>query len=82
MDETLASPSLNRLLHHAHVIVAQGESIRLEDALNGKGGGAPTEMPGKIPDRPWGIPMAASGDNTRPPTGKPPDHQQGNSHGH
>ena len=37
MDETLASPLVDRLLHHAHVIVTQGESIRLEDALNGKG---------------------------------------------
>ncbi len=37
MDETIASPLVDRLLHHAHVIVTQGESIRLEDALNGKG---------------------------------------------
>ena len=27
----------NRLLHHAHVLVTDGDSIRLADALAGKG---------------------------------------------
>lgn len=37
MDDTIASPLVDRLLHHAHVLVTQGDSIRLADALTGKG---------------------------------------------
>jgi hypothetical protein len=39
-------------------------------------------MTGETPGHPWGIPMAARGDNTRPPPGKPPGHLQGNPHDH
>lgn len=37
MDKTIASALVDRLLHHAHVVVTEGESLRLEDALTGKG---------------------------------------------
>jgi DNA replication protein DnaC len=37
MDKTIASALVDRLLHHAHVIVTEGESIRLLDATSGKG---------------------------------------------
>jgi DNA replication protein DnaC len=37
MDKTIASALVDRLLHHAHVIVTDGESVRLADALSGKG---------------------------------------------
>lgn len=37
MDKTIASALVDRLLHHAHVIVTDGESVRLADALAGKG---------------------------------------------
>lgn len=37
MDKTIASALVDRLLHHAHVVVTEGESLRLEDALAGKG---------------------------------------------
>lgn len=37
MDDTIASPLVDRLLHHAHVLVTEGDSIRLADALAGKG---------------------------------------------
>jgi DNA replication protein DnaC len=37
MDKTIASALVDRLLHHAHVVVTDGQSIRLEDALAGKG---------------------------------------------
>lgn len=37
MDRTIASALVDRLLHHAHVIVTEGESIRLVDATSGKG---------------------------------------------
>ena len=38
IDHSLASALVDRLMHHAHVIVTDGESIRLADATQGKGG--------------------------------------------
>ncbi len=37
MDKTIASALVDRLMHHAHVVVTDGESVRLADALAGKG---------------------------------------------
>ena len=37
IDNTIAAPLVDRLLHHAHLIVTEGDSYRLTDALNGKG---------------------------------------------
>ena len=37
MPKTLATATVDRLLHHAHVIVTQGDSHRLQQALAGKG---------------------------------------------
>jgi DNA replication protein DnaC len=37
MDKTIASALVDRLMHHAHVIVTDGGSLRLADALAGKG---------------------------------------------
>ncbi len=37
IDHSLASALVDRLMHHAHVIVTEGESIRLADATTGKG---------------------------------------------
>lgn len=37
MPKTLATATVDRLLHHAHVIVTKGGSHRLADALAGKG---------------------------------------------
>jgi len=37
MDKTIASALVDRLMHHAHVILTDGESVRLADALAGKG---------------------------------------------
>lgn len=37
MDKTIASALVDRLMHHAHVIVTDGESVRLADAIAGKG---------------------------------------------
>ena len=36
-DRTIATALVDRLLHHAHVIVTDGDSVRLADALTGKG---------------------------------------------
>ncbi len=37
MDKTIASALVDRLMHHAHVVVTDGQSVRLEDAIAGKG---------------------------------------------
>ena len=37
MDKTIASALVGRLMHHAHVIVTDGESVRRADAMSGKG---------------------------------------------
>ncbi|MGH3994506.1 MAG: ATP-binding protein, partial [Pseudonocardiaceae bacterium] len=37
MPETLATATVDRLLHHAHIVVTQGDSYRLAQATSGKG---------------------------------------------
>jgi DNA replication protein DnaC len=37
MPKTLATATVDRLLHHAHVCQTSGDSIRLSQALAGKG---------------------------------------------
>ncbi len=37
MPKTLATATVDRLLHHAHIVVTQGESFRLAEATAGKG---------------------------------------------
>ncbi len=37
MPKTLATATVDRLLHHAHVVVTQGDSFRLAEATSGRG---------------------------------------------
>ena len=37
MPRTIATALVDRLLHHAHVIVTTGDSVRLNEATTGKG---------------------------------------------
>ena len=37
MPKTLATATVDRLLHHAHICQTSGDSVRLTQALNGKG---------------------------------------------
>jgi DNA replication protein DnaC len=37
MPKALASPTVDRLLHHAHIVITEGESQRLAEAMGGKG---------------------------------------------
>lgn len=37
MPKSLASPAVDRLLHHAHLVLTEGTSLRLAEALAGKG---------------------------------------------
>ena len=36
MPKTLATATVDRLLHHAHLVTTQGDSHRLQQALTGK----------------------------------------------
>ena len=64
MPKTLATATVDRLLHHAHVIVTEGTSLRLSDATDGRG-----VMPLTYPPH---------RENTCPPTRKSPVRTQGN----
>jgi DNA replication protein DnaC len=37
MDHTIATALVDRLMHHAHLVLTEGESVRLADATAGKG---------------------------------------------
>ena len=37
MPKTLATAAVDRLLHHAHVIITEGNSLRLSEAVAGRG---------------------------------------------
>jgi len=37
MPKSLATPAVDRFLHHAHMVLTDGPSIRLEEATAGKG---------------------------------------------
>jgi hypothetical protein len=69
MPKTLATATVDRLLHHAHLVLTTGDSHRLAEALTGKGviplatspaaGRTGGHQPGKL--------MAARPEKTRPP---------------
>ena len=71
MPKTLATATVDRLLHHAHLVLAKGDSHRLAEALAGKGG----DPAGNLNPRPAGRtrghqpgkPVAASPEKPRPP---------------
>ena len=37
MPKTLAAATVDRLLHHAHIVITEGTSLRLAEAIAGKG---------------------------------------------
>ena len=37
MPKAIANAAVDRLLHHAHVVLTQGDSVRLTQATAGKG---------------------------------------------
>ena len=37
MEKSLSTALVDRLMHHAHVVVTEGSSVRLSDATSGKG---------------------------------------------
>ena len=75
MDKTIASALVDRLMHHAHVIVTDGESVRLADAISGKGVVSFTLSPshhtvrGDPRGRPRGKPWPSAGSSRGRPWG-------------
>jgi DNA replication protein DnaC len=37
MPKTIANSTVDRVMHHAHLVLTSGDSIRLTDATSGKG---------------------------------------------
>jgi hypothetical protein len=85
MPKTLATATVDRLLHHAHVLITDGtDSYRLAQATAGKGVtppgltarsapiAAPPRATRSAPRRParWADPMATGGEKTCPPVGR------------
>ena len=69
MPKTLATATVDRLLHHAHLVLTKGDSHRLAEALAGKGV-IPLDLTppaGRSPGHQPGILLSASPENTRPP---------------
>ena len=62
MPKTLATATVDRLMHHAHVCQTAGESIRLTQAIAGQGGG-----PAELAD--WARLVAITGQIRWPPAG-------------
>jgi DNA replication protein DnaC len=68
MPKTLATATVERLLHHAHVIVTEGQdSYRLAQATAGKGV-TPCTDPTSNPR--WGDLIATTGEKSSPPVGR------------
>jgi hypothetical protein len=63
MGKTIASALVDRRLHHAHVIVTAGESVRLKNAASGEGGCATRQLKGRgLHGHPQGILVAVPGE--------------------
>nr|WP_238348690.1 ATP-binding protein [Ornithinimicrobium pratense] len=71
MPKTLATAAVDRFLHHAHVLITEGTSLRLAEATTGRGGD-PLNLTarGTSADRGQGDERSASGEIYCPPTGK------------
>jgi DNA replication protein DnaC len=64
MPKTIANATVDRLLHHAHVVLTGGDSIRRTQATRGKGVKPLAWMPGRH--------LAVTGQFYWPQTGSPP----------
>ena len=69
MPKTLATAAVDRLLHHAHVVLTEGTSLRLTDATSGKESSLWTNPTGRSAVRPQGDHLSADKDTQCPPTG-------------
>jgi hypothetical protein len=62
MPKTLATATVDRLLHHAHVCQTSGDSVRLSQALAGQGGEA-TDLSPTVVVKHWQIPWPPPGNS-------------------
>ena len=62
MPKTLATATVDRLLHHAHICQTSGDSVRLTQALAGRGGEPTDHLTSRAGDgQHWADPMAITG---------------------
>ena len=64
MPKTIANATVDRLLHHAHVVLTAGDSIRLTQATTGKGGTPLAHWPLRAEH------LATTGQFSWPPAGR------------
>jgi hypothetical protein len=77
MPKTIANATVDRLLHHAHVVITEGSSHRLAEATAGKGVIALTlTPPGRSADHTPGVDVAAYPEIRWPPTRTPADRRR------
>ena len=69
MPKTLATATVDRLLHHAHLCQTSGDSVRLSQAMTGKRGGRLELTPGRSGGHDWADLVATTGPSSRPPPG-------------
>jgi DNA replication protein DnaC len=79
MPKTLATATVDRLLHHAHVVVTQGDSFRLAQATSGTGV-TPPDLTHPDPQR--GTIWPPMGRFRWPPPGRTPGRLRGEQTGH
>ena len=70
MPKTIANATVDRLLHHAHVVMTAGDSIRLTQAHRRQGGNATDQLnygqntwppPGSSVGHGWAVLLSATG---------------------
>jgi hypothetical protein len=69
MPKTLATATVDRLLHHAHVVVTQGDSHRLTEATPDEASSPSTDPPQGRSTVHWGLSLSTSGEINFPPAG-------------
>ena len=71
MPKTIANATVDRLLLHAHIVMTAGDSIRLTQAIAGKGRDATDQLnPGQSVGHERAVLLAATGQFYRPPLGR------------
>ena len=70
MPKTIANSTVDRLMHHAHLVITSGDSIRLTDATTGKGVKPLNEQPGRSTGRHWAVLVATAGQFCWPSPGR------------
>ncbi len=70
LPATLATAAVDRFMHHAHIVVTEGDSYRFAQARDEQGGDT-TDLTS------WGDLTSVAGENSRPPPGRSHDRLRG-----